>query len=129
MLIRVGRSVYEKGVSTSCYEGSKLGDPLVFFFWLFSVSFLYYQFFVFRSLSSDIPVVERKRGRYTAKRIFGHYLRSPSESSSKEINGRSWSGSGSESCIYTFRPSLYIEERNTFRTIAVNRESNGPDPI
>lgn len=126
---KLGRGAYssrlvcarkKRGVSTSCYEGSKLGDPLVFFllfsFVFFSPSrFFYYPFFVYFDLSPGYPRrEERKREgrRRTGKRIFRHYLRSPSRSILEEINGRNWSGSGSESCIYTFRPFFLSIQKN-----------------
>ena len=123
-------------MSTSCYEGSKLGDPLVFFLSSSSSSFLRLGFSTthssYISISlPDIPGEKReKRGerRCTGKRIFRHYLRSPSQSILEEINGRNWSGSGSESCIYTFRPFSLSIQKNVIPSEASRckqREPNG----
>lgn len=71
-------------MSTSCYEGSKLGDPLLFFsslflsfLFLFSVSFHHWPFFDL----SPRYILERKEERYIyiygGKRIFRRLFKEP----------------------------------------------------
>lgn len=100
------------------------GDPLVFFLFFsfiffspsrfsffFSFFSLYHPFFVY----FDIPGREEREreGRWcTGQEDFSTLFKKPfTKSILEEINGRNWSGSGSESCIYTFRPfSLSIQK-------------------